>query len=149
MTVDGLSPSDSEFARDECRLLRGHVDRYVDHVTATERYALGGAAALAAFSVTGLPQVEGARALISALPAVILALAALRCLTFYLVIRATLAYVEDVENVLLSDPRLGYQRRFAPSGERINRGVEAVSGGFWALAVLAAAVFWLLVNDVF
>ncbi|MEX2518826.1 MAG: hypothetical protein WD969_05790 [Paracoccaceae bacterium] len=141
---------DNEFALAECRELRALVIKYVEIVTATERFALAGAAAVAAFSVSGLtPEIERARLFISAIPFLIVSLAGLRCLTFYFVISATLDHIERIEGAMLGEPALGLQRNAkARGGFAINRAIEAVSGGYWALAAIAALLFWLLVNDI-
>lgn len=140
---------DLEFALAECRDLRSLVVKYVEIITTTERFALAGAAAFAAFSVSGLTDdLMRARVYISLIPFLILSLAALRCLTFYLVIRAILVYIESVERTILTDPALGVQRNATPVGaSTLRRATESVSGGFWALAALAALLFWLILND--
>lgn len=140
---------DRDFALAECHELRAFVSKYVELVTTTERFALAGAAGFAAFSVSGATEeIVRARPLLSAIPFFVLSLAALRCLTFYLVIRSALLHIERIERAVLTDPVIGYQRNAAGgAGVPINRAIEAVSGGFWALAVAGSAVFWLLVND--
>ncbi|QIE57403.1 hypothetical protein G5B40_19305 [Pikeienuella piscinae] len=140
---------DKQFALAECGELRALIIKYVEIVTATERFALAGAAALAAFSVSGItPEIERARIFISALPLLILSLAGLRCLTFYFVIKVALAHVERVERAMLTEPALGLQRNAKQTGPfTINRAIEVVSGGFWSLGIVAALIFWLVVND--
>jgi flagellar biosynthesis protein FliQ len=138
---------DREFALAESRELRAAALKYVDVITATERLALAGAAAVAAFSVSDVTAaLAEAQVYVSFIPALILSLAALRCLTLYWVLQAVLEYLEEMESACLSAPDLGFQRRYGRRGRRINRAIEAVSGAFWALAVAAALLFWALVN---
>lgn len=138
---------DSDFALAEYREMRGAVQSLLEAITATERFAVGGAAGFAAFSVSNLTdEVVGGRVFISAIPFVIVSLAGLRCLTLYLVMQTALSYIETVERALLKTPALGFQRHFDPDGWRITRAVEFVSGGYWALAVVASVAFWILVN---
>ncbi len=145
-----MTPADREFALAESRELRAMIQKYVDVVTATERFALAGASAVAAFSVSDLTEsLAEARIYVSFIPVVLLALAGLRCLTIYFVLQAMLAYLEELEQAYLSAPELGFQRRYGKRGQWINRAIEGVSGGFWAIGVLAALLFWALVNDVF
>jgi hypothetical protein len=138
---------DSEFALVEYREMRAAVSTLVVQITQTERFAVLGAAGTAAFSVSGFgDELAGGRMFVSALPFVIVSLAGLRCLTLYLVLHRTLHFIEQVENALLQTPALGFQRHFGRDGERIQRYVEVISGGYWLLAVAASAIFWLLVN---
>jgi hypothetical protein len=138
---------DRAFALAEYGELRSGVRSLLDTITATERLAVLGAAGAAAFAVSGLTdELIEARPLVSAIPFVVVSLAGLRCLTLYLVLRATLRYIESVENAFLKDPALGFQRHFTPRGAPVMRAVELVSGGYWALAVVASTAFWFLVN---
>ena len=142
-----MSDFDTEFALAEYRELRSAVATLVEIITQTERFAVLGAAGAAAFSVSGLGEgFAGSRMFVSALPFVIVSLAGLRCLTLYSVLRATVRYIERVENALLTSPVLGFQRHFGRDGAGIDWYVERVSGAYWALAVAASVVFWLLIN---
>lgn len=142
-----LDEFDQKFALAEASEMRTLVLRYFDTITATERFAVAGAAAVAAFSVSALtPELESARSLISAMPFLILSLAGLRCLTIYWVLLAALRHIERIETAALVHPDLGFQRQYAARRNRINRAIEAVSAAYWVLACGAAAAFWYFAN---
>jgi hypothetical protein len=143
-----LAPVDKEFALAEYHELWTHAARLIDMITQTERFAVLGAAGAAAFSVSNLTdQFAASRAFVSALPFVVVSLAGLRCLTFYLVLRLILGYLRTLETALIEMPDLGFQRRRGDRRDHVNLFVEIVSGAYWVLAVGASLVFWVLVNQ--
>ena len=138
--------TDTTFALAEYEEIGEYIRQYVGMVTATERYAVAGAAAFASFSVSGLTEgLEQAKIVLSAIPLVVVALAGLRCLTLYLVIRSAVTHLIALENALLEDAALGFNR-IANRNNAIRRSIEVTSGGYWAFACLAALAFWLYAN---
>lgn len=151
MATEAESPErtafDEQFALAEIGELRTMVRSYFDNIAATERFAVAGAAAVAAFSVSGATDgVDTARPLITGIPFVILALAGLRCLTIYWVLVVALDHVKRIEEAMLANPALGFQRQHAARPGRVNRSIEAVSTLFWVLGCGAAAAFWWFAN---
>ncbi|MEM9032619.1 MAG: hypothetical protein AAGB18_08230 [Pseudomonadota bacterium] len=137
---------EEEFALAEYREVGEFVRQYVGMITSTERYAVAGAAAFASFSISGLTEgLSNAQIVLTAIPFVVLALAGLRCLTLYLVIRRAVAHLIEMEGVLLKNPALGFNR-IANRDNSVQRAIEVTSGGYWALACLAAIAFWLYAN---
>lgn len=142
-----------EFERDfvlaEYRELGAAIRHYVSLVTATERFAIAGAAAFASFSISGLTEgIERAQVYISAIPFVIVSLAGLRCLTLYFVIFSSVNHLKQMEDALLETHEIGFNRldihRFF-----LRRAIEGTSGAYWLFACAASAAFWLFVNDIF
>jgi hypothetical protein len=137
-----------DFALAEYRELGSAIRHYVELVTATERFAIAGAAAFASFSISGLTEgIERAQIYVSAIPFVIVSLAGLRCLTLYLVIFDSVEHLKKVETALLSDTAIGFNR-FDDRRRPLRRAIEGTSGAYWLFACVASAAFWLFVNDI-
>ena len=137
---------DAQHALAEYQELGQYIRQYVEIITSTERFAVAGAAAVASFSVSGLTeQLDRAQMMLSAIPFVLLALAGLRCLTLYLVIRSAVTHLETLEATLFADPDLGFNRVSNVKGS-VRRSVELTSGAYWAFACAAALSFWLFAN---
>ncbi|XDA99179.1 hypothetical protein AB1M95_04520 [Sulfitobacter sp. LCG007] len=139
---------DRDFALAEYRELGQTMRQYIGEITSTERLAVAGAAAVASFSVSGISEgLERAQIFISAIPFIVLSLAGLRCLTLYLVIVSSLNHLTRLENEVLSNLALGFNRN-ANEGGILRRAIEATSGAYWLFACLSALAFWLYVNDI-
>lgn len=137
-----------DFALNEYRELGSAIRHYVSLVTATERFAIAGAAAFASFSISGLTEgIDRAQIYVSAIPFVIVSLAGLRCLTLYFVIFSSVDHLKKVEQALLATPEIGFNR-LDVQREPLRRAIEITSGAYWVFACLASAAFWLFVNNV-
>ena len=137
-----------DFALAEHRELGAAIRHYISIVTATERFAIAGAAAFASFSISGLTEgIEKAQIYISAIPFVIVSLAGLRCLTLYFVVYGSVKHLQKLELALLSTPGIGFNRQDRMRNP-LRRAIEVTSGAYWVLACLASAAFWLFVNGI-
>lgn len=137
---------------DERQLIMSEYDRlsrdlmtYYESIVSTERLALAGASAIVAFLYTELPSFASGQArIIALLPATIVALAALRCLSIYLVIVEITRYLRVIEGRLTSDPNLGFQRVFETEATFRRWLIEVTTCLLWLIALFAGVVFWLL-----
>ncbi len=135
---------DREFLLKEYARLSGDLMRYYDSITATERLALAGAAGIVAFLYSDLPSFAvGQGRILSALPAAIIALAGLRCLSIFMVMNEVARYLETVEAHLVS-PGFGFQRRFGRGSRLEYNTIVATTTAFWVLALIVALAFWAL-----
>jgi hypothetical protein len=142
-----LAPVDKEFALAEYHELWTHVARLIDMITQTELRRVGRRRRRGVLRFEPYRQFAASRAFVSALPFVVVSLAGLRCLTFYLVLRLILGFLRTLETALIEMPDLGFQRRRGDRRDHVNLFVEIVSGAYWVLAVGASLVFWVLVNQ--
>lgn len=125
--------------------LVGDLIKYYESITSTERLAVAGAAAIAAFLYTDLPTFAAGQArILAALPAAVIALAALRCFSIYLVMVEVSRYLRHLEGRLGLEEGLGFQRVFHGRAARYSRLLEWTTFLFWVLALGAAAAFWAL-----
>lgn len=137
------SDGDREFLLKEYDRLTGDLMHYYDSIVATERLALAGAAGVIAFLYTDLPSFAAGQApVLSGLPAAIIALAALRCLSIFMVMEDVGRYLRSVEDRLLSLSELGYQRVFHARAHLQHDMIVATTTIFWILALAVAVVFW-------
>ncbi|MDU9004552.1 hypothetical protein [Sedimentitalea todarodis] len=140
---EGLPAFDADFALVEYSELRSLVTNYGRAIAETERYAVTGAAALAAFAASELGDgLADARQLIAAIPAILLVLAGLRCMTIYWVLKEALRHVRRLEENLVSHPKIGFQRQYRGRWNRINRPIELIMVAYWVIAIGAAVMFW-------
>ena len=124
--------------------LVGDLMKYYESITATEKLALVGAAAIVAFLYTDLPSFAAGQArILAALPAAIIALGGLRCLSIYLVMVKVSAYLRRIE-AQLAPGGLGFQREFHGTAHSRVRLIEATTFLFWLLALGPAVAFWWL-----
>lgn len=138
---------DEEYALMEAHELWNHIQTLSRSITDTERFSIAGAAAFAAFSISGLTaELDSARVMITAIPLVVLCLAALRCLTLYLVLAACLKHLQKLEEAFVEHPSLGFRRNVKASKLRLDTSIEFVSAVFWIVACGAALIFWLAIN---
>ncbi len=141
--MSDLSEHELDFLGREYERLAGNQMRYYDSVVATERLALAGAAAVAAFLVTDLPSFAAGQArVLSALPAAIVCLAGLRCLTIYLVMNSVADHLRNIEDAVFTREEFGFDRRFMATAKSKKRLIEATTTAFWAIATGAAFYFW-------
>lgn len=144
--------TNAEFERDfalaEYKEVGTTIRHYISLVTATERFAIAGAAAFASFSISGLTEgIERAQIYVSFIPFVIVSLAGLRCLTLYFVISSSVEHLKQVETELLTTNALGFNR-LDGAHPFLRRAIELTSGAYWAFACGVSIAFWLLVNDI-
>jgi hypothetical protein len=131
-----------DFLLREYDRLSGDLMHYFDAIVATERLALGGAAAVVAFIYTDLPaHATGHTRVLAALPAVIVAVSGLRCLSIYFVMMATARYLRRVEGELAADG-FGFNRAFSGRSFLTERFIEATTLLLWLMALAAAAFVW-------
>ena len=129
-----------DFLLREYDRLAGDLMHYFDTIVATERLALGAAAATVAFLYTDLPTfAAGPARILAGLPAAIVALAGLRCLSIYLVMTFTSGYLRRVEEQLCKTG-FGYQREFSRRSSGTERFIEATTTLLWILALSRGAV---------
>jgi hypothetical protein len=135
--------SDREFLLKEYDRLTGDLMHYYDGIVATERLALAGAAGVVAFLYTDLPSFAVGQAhVLSALPAAIIALAGLRCLSIFMVMEDVARYLRMVEGRVVSASELGYQRVFHARARLQHDTIVVTTTLFWILALAVAVVFW-------
>jgi hypothetical protein len=131
-----------EFLLREYDRLSRDLMHYFDTIVATERLALGAAAAVVAFLYTGLPaHAAGQTRVLAALPAVIIALAGLRCLSIYFVMIAVSRYVTRIE-VEVAPAGFGFQQDYRRRAFATGRFIEATTTLLWILALAAAVFVW-------
>ncbi|MFK7870762.1 MAG: hypothetical protein AB8B58_16170 [Roseobacter sp.] len=140
-----IADFDADFALAEYRELRSLVSNYGRAIADTERYAVAGAAAIATFAASELGDgLAEARTLIAAIPFTLLFLAALRCMTLYWVLKEALLHIRRLEQSLVANPAIGFQRQYRGRWNRINRPIEVIMVTFWVIAISAAAAFWII-----
>ncbi|MFK7879072.1 hypothetical protein [Roseobacter sp.] len=149
MSSDLTNPEfERDFALAEYKEIGTTIRHYISLVTATERFAIAGAAAFASFSISGLTEgIERAQIYVSFIPFAIVSLAGLRCLTLYFVISSSVEHLKQVETELLESNALGFNR-LDGAHPLLRRAIELTSGAFWVFACSASIAFWLLVNDI-
>jgi hypothetical protein len=131
-----------EFMLREYDRLARDLMHYFDTIVATERLALGAAAAVVAFLYTDLPaHAAGQTRVLAALPAVIIALAGLRCLSIYFVMIAVGRYLTRIE-VEAAAASFGFQQDYRLRSFATGRFIEATTTLLWILALAAAVFVW-------
>ena len=135
---------DREMLLKEHERLMVQQNEYFQSIVTTERFALAGSAAVVAFLYTDLPTFAAGQARVLALlPGAIIVLAALRCLSIYMVMRASAMYLRLIEDTVFEDRKLGFHHAFFRDHPMPFRVIEVTTTGFWLLAIAAAALFWL------
>ncbi len=141
--MTALDEKNLESLRREYDRLTADLMHYYDSIVATERLAIAGAAGVAAFLYTKLPVfAAGQSVYLSALPAAIVILAALRCFSIYLVMLEITRYLRRLECKLITLEGFGFQREFAQRSKPQRHLVEVTSAAFWILATLITLFFW-------
>ncbi len=144
-----LTHNDREVLLREYDLLRGQQMDYYRSILATERLAVAGAAAVIAFLYTKLPNFAlGQSEIISAVPAAIIMLAGLRCLSIYIVMKKVSKYLERCEAALLDADAFGFQRSFTKPSALPMRVIEVTTTLFWTVATIACIYFWTVYEPV-
>lgn len=125
--------------------LAAEILEYYKTIVATERFAVLGAAALAAFLYTDLPKAVGAQAFILAwLPFLVLVLAGLRCLSLFIGMLSAGKYLGKIEGVFLDGmEEFGIQRHHTIKTSKTLKMFVVTTSAFWLVACGAALVFWL------
>ncbi|MEM9012369.1 MAG: hypothetical protein AAGE18_14150 [Pseudomonadota bacterium] len=141
--MSAISEDDRAFFSREYDRLSGDLMSYYQSIVQTERLAIAGAAGVVAFLYTGLPVFAGDQSeVLSALPAAIVILAALRCLSIYLVMTEVAAYLRRVEGTLTAQADFGFQRCFGRAGGLQMRLIETTTTALWVLATCVTLYFW-------
>jgi hypothetical protein len=136
------APEHRDFLLREYDRLAHDLLHYFDTIVATERLALGAAAAVVAFLYTDLPaHAAGQTRVLAALPAAIVSLAGLRCLSIYFVMVAGSSYLRRVE-AELATAGFGFQNEFSRRSPRTERFIVATTTLLWLLALAAAVFVW-------